>query len=74
FAAAVLAFAANMLTSVLKSEATTSVIKELGNQATGLANQGLARLPGLLASIPGKIAARVRARRDRRRAARMNNN
>lgn len=72
FAAAVSAFAANMLTSVLKSEATTSVIKELGNQATGLATQGLSRLPGLLASVPGKIAARVRARRDRRRAARAN--
>lgn len=72
FAAAVSAFAANMLSSVLKSEATTSVIKELGNQATGLATQGLARLPGLLASVPGKIAARVRARRDRRRAARAN--
>lgn len=72
FAAVVSAFAANMLTSVLKSEATTSVIKELGNQATGLATQGLVRLPGLLASVPGKVAARIRARRDRRRAARSN--
>lgn len=70
FAAAVSAYAANMLTSVLKSEATTSVIKSLGDTAVNAAQGGLAKLPGLLASIPGKIAERVRARRARRQARR----
>lgn len=70
FAAAVSAFAANMLSSVLKSEATSSIIKSVGETAVGAAQSGLSKLPGLLMSVPGKIAARVRARRARRRAAR----
>lgn len=70
FAAAVSAFAANMLTSVLKSEATASVLKTVGETAVGAAQSGLSKIPGLIASVPGKIAARVRARRARRLARR----
>lgn len=70
FAAAVASFGASMLSSVLKSEATNSIIQNLGQQATVAAQTGISKLPGLLLSLPGKIAGRIRARRARRAARR----